>query len=73
MKFPELEYFILKKMRLSHIYQPVMLLTLLRAKGECSEQDIAKDLLAHDQSQIEYYEKITRDMVGRVFDLPPKN
>jgi ATP adenylyltransferase len=66
MKYPELKDFILKRMRLSHIYQPVMLLTLLQAQGECSEEDIAKAILVHDQSQIEYYEKITRDMVGRV-------
>jgi ATP adenylyltransferase len=66
MNFFELKDFITKKMRLSHIYQPVMLLTLLQMKGECSEVDIARAILAHDQSQIEYYEKITRDMVGRV-------
>ena len=66
MKYPELKDFISKKMRLSHIYQPVMLLTLLKAEGECSEEEIARAILAHDQSQIEYYEKITRDMVGRV-------
>lgn len=66
MNYPDLKDFILKKMRMSHIYQPVMLLTLLQAKGECSEEEIARAILAHDQSQIEYYEKITRDMVGRV-------
>ena len=66
MKYPELKDFILKRMRMAHIYQPVMLLTLLQAKGECSEEEIARSILAHDQSQIEYYQKITRDMVGRV-------
>ena len=66
MNYPDLKDFILKRMRMSHIYQPVMLLALLQAKGECSDEDIARAILAHDQSQIEYYEKITRDMVGRV-------
>jgi ATP adenylyltransferase len=66
MNYSDLKDFITNKMRMSHIYQPVMLLTLLRADGECSEENIARAILAHDQSQIEYYEKITRDMVGRV-------
>jgi len=44
----------------------VMLMALLRGDGTRSIQDIAKVILGHDQSQIEYYEKITRDMVGRV-------
>lgn len=51
---------------MSHIYQPVMLMTLLRNNGECAETEIAKSILTHDQSQIEYYEKITRDIVGKV-------
>jgi ATP adenylyltransferase len=70
MNYSDLKSFILNRMRMSHIYQPVMLLTLLQAKGGCSEEDIAKAILAHDQSQIEYYEKITRDMVGRLYPKP---
>jgi len=58
--------FVEKRMRMSHVYQPVMLITLLRSNGKASEREIAKALLGHDQSQIEYYEKVTRDMVGRV-------
>jgi ATP adenylyltransferase len=46
MNYPDLKDFILKKMRMSHIYQPVMLLTLLLANGECSEEDIAKAILS---------------------------
>lgn len=51
---------------MSHIYQPVMLMELLLNRGECSTEQIARAILQHDQSQVEYYEKITRDMVGRV-------
>jgi ATP adenylyltransferase len=43
-----------------------MLMALLENNGEASETDIAKAILSHDQSQIEYYERITRGMVGRV-------
>lgn len=53
-------------MRMSHIYQPVMLITLLEHKGRCHQQDIAKAILVNDSSQIEYYENITNNMVGKV-------
>ena len=51
---------------MSHIYQPVMLRELLRNGGTASVTDVARSLLAHDQSQIEYYEQITKRMVGDV-------
>lgn len=51
---------------MSHIYQPAMLIELLKSKGSSTVSDIAKALLEHDQSQIEYYEQITKNMVGRV-------
>jgi ATP adenylyltransferase len=51
---------------MSHIYQPVMLMALLRNHGQCTVTEIAYEILSDDQSQIEYYEKITRDMVGCV-------
>ncbi len=66
MTFTDLRDFIQKRMRMSHIYQPVMLTTLLLNKGQCGDRTIAKALLGRDESQIEYYQKITRDMVGRV-------
>lgn len=51
---------------MSHIYQPVMLLTLLEHGGKSSSAAIARALLMQDQSQLEYYQVITRDMVGQV-------
>jgi hypothetical protein len=41
-------------------------MTLLRSDGKASTTRIAKAILEHDQSQIEYYEKIVGNMVGRV-------
>ena len=70
-KFKQLGDFIRDRMRMSHIYQPVMLRELLRNGGATSITNIAKALLAHDQSQIEYYEQITKRMVGDV--LTAKN
>ena len=53
-------------MRMSHIYQPVLLIDLLENKGLHHERDIAKSLLSYDKSQIEYYTKIANNMVGKV-------
>ena len=53
-------------MRMSHIYQPVMLIELLGRKGSASTSEIAKALLGYDISQVEYYEHITKNMVGKV-------
>ncbi len=62
----ELKAYITQDMRMSHVYQPVMLRVLLEQGGEASVTDIAKALLSYDQSQVEYYELRTKNMVGRV-------
>jgi ATP adenylyltransferase len=65
-RFEILSNFICNEMRMSHIYQPAMLLELLARDGEASTSEIAAALLSHDQSQVEYYEQITKNMVGKV-------
>jgi hypothetical protein len=42
MKYQELKEFIQKRMRMSHTYQPVMIMALLRHHGKCSVSQIAK-------------------------------
>ena len=66
MKYKELKHFLINEMRMSHIYQPVMIKALLRHGGKGDTQLIAKHLLAWDESQKEYYEQVTRNMVGKV-------
>jgi diadenosine tetraphosphate (Ap4A) HIT family hydrolase len=66
MKFQALRDFVSQRMRMSHVYQPVMIRSLIRAGGRAQIESIAKDLLAEDQSQIEYYSAIVKNMVGRV-------
>ena len=51
---------------MAHIYQPVMLMELLASEGELSVSEIAAALLSHDRSQVEYYEQITKYMVGNL-------
>jgi diadenosine tetraphosphate (Ap4A) HIT family hydrolase len=60
-----LKNFIQKQMRMSHIYQPVMLKTLLGNAGRATIREVATAFLAHDESQIEYYEHITKQMPGK--------
>jgi ATP adenylyltransferase len=66
MTYERLADFVQKRMRMSHVYQPLMLMALLRGGCRRSSAEIAKSILAHDESQVEYYEKVTNNMVGRV-------
>jgi 5-methylcytosine-specific restriction endonuclease McrA len=66
MHFDDLLRFIERDMRMSHVYQPVMIRLLLERGGRASREEIARALLNEDRSQLEYYSEITRDMVGRV-------
>jgi hypothetical protein len=40
-------------------------MTLLRGGGRSSTTEITRSILAHDESQVEYYEGMTKNMVGR--------
>jgi ATP adenylyltransferase len=50
---------------MSHIYQPIMIKELLTHGGKASVRKIASAFLARDQSQLEYYEQITKNMPGK--------
>lgn len=69
--YEALRDFIERRMRMSHIYQPAMLIALLDRGGKATVTQIARTILGYDQSQIEYYEQITKNMVGKV--LAEKN
>ena len=49
--------FISSKMRLSHIYQPLLIKSLVDAGGTASIRQLANIFLSYDESQIIYYEK----------------
>ena len=53
-----------RQMRMSHLYQPVMLEVLLERGGTAQIRDIAAAILAHDESQIDYYEEVVNRMPG---------
>jgi ATP adenylyltransferase len=64
--YGRLKDFIDNRMRMEHVYQPAMLIECLTRGGTASVTDIARNLLGHDTSQVEYYENVTKGMVGRV-------
>ena len=64
--YDRLREFLTKTMKTQHVYQPVMLKTLLQNHGKASSRTIAASFLALDQSQLDYYEVITKRMPGRV-------
>lgn len=66
MNYAQLKEFLVERMKMSHVYQPVMIKFLLRNKGIATDVDIAKEISLHDPTQIEYYQNITNNMVGRV-------
>lgn len=53
-------------MRTSHIYQPVMLIELLKYNGKRTVTEIAKAFVNRDPTQVEYYSNIVKNMVGKV-------
>ena len=63
--FKELEDY-LHHMKMQHIYQPVMIKTLLESKNTATPEKIAKAFLERDRSQIDYYKEITKNMPGKV-------
>lgn len=66
MTFQELMDFLLSKMRMSHIYQPLLIKSLLEAGGSATIRQLAIEFLSQDESQIIYYEKRLKEMPIRV-------
>jgi len=53
--YKNLKDYISQKMRMSHIYQPLMLMELMKGKGKASGKKIAQAFLNYDETQIDYY------------------
>lgn len=53
-------------MSMSHVYQPVMIRTILEGGGAATRRQIAAAFLAADLSQLEYYEQIVSNYPGPV-------
>jgi diadenosine tetraphosphate (Ap4A) HIT family hydrolase/5-methylcytosine-specific restriction endonuclease McrA len=66
LNFKELQDYLEKQMKMQHIYQPVMIRTLLKSKNVATVETIAKAFLQDDKSQIDYYKQITKNMPGKI-------
>ena len=64
--YERLRHYIAGSMRMSHVYQPLMLMELLGRHSPASAQDVARRILGEDVSQIEYYTERVKRMVGKV-------
>jgi hypothetical protein len=64
--YDRLVQFLDQTMRMSQIYQPVMLEVLLPHDWRAPIRAIGTAILAHDESPIDYYSEIVRRMPGRV-------
>lgn len=61
LNYKSLEQFLKKGMKMTHIYQPIMIRTLLKSENKKTTVDmIARQFLSIDESQINYYKKITK-------------
>ena len=61
-----LKDFIVKKMKMSHIYQPLLIRLLIESGGQSTIRQLAKEFSAFDESHVRVYEKRLRDMPIRV-------
>ncbi|MGD0153413.1 MAG: HNH endonuclease [Thermacetogeniaceae bacterium] len=66
MTFEELVDFIENKMKMSHVYQPLLIKSLVEAGGTATVRQLATAFLTQDESQLLYYEKRIKEMPIKV-------
>ena len=66
MSFKALIDFILRRMSMSHVYQPILIKALVQSGGKATVRQLAQTLLLEDESQLLFYEKRLRGMPLKV-------
>ena len=66
MNSAELQDFVDNRMRMSHVYQPLLIRCLLDAGGQATLRQLAIEFAKADEAQLRYYEKRIKDMPLRV-------
>ena len=66
MEYKELKEFIETKMRMSHIYQPLLIMTLLENDNAATLRQLAIEFVGRDEVMIEDYKKRIRNMPVKV-------
>ena len=62
MNFTELKNFIDTKMKMSHVYQPLLIRLLVESGGQSTLRQLAKEFSAFDEAQILFYEDRLKKM-----------
>ena len=66
MNAEELLTFLRTQMRMSHVYQPLLIRSLLDAGGQATTRQVATDFAREDEAQVRYYEARIKQMPLRV-------
>ena len=66
MQFSNLRDFLLNKMSMSHVYQPLLIRALVDSGGSATIRQLAQDFLKQDESQLIYYEKRIKEMPAKI-------
>lgn len=66
MKFFDLVEFLEHKMSMSHVYQPLLIRSLVEAGGSATIRQLAQAFLVQDESQLLFYEKKIKEMPLKV-------
>lgn len=68
MTFKDLCNFIENKMRMSQIYQPLLIRSLIDSDGKATIRQLATIFNSLDESQLQYYEKCIKKMPAKVLE-----
>lgn len=66
MTYTTLKEYLLNKMSMQHIYQPLFVKALLVSEKPVTARQIAQVFVGYDQSQVDYYEVVTKRMPALV-------
>lgn len=66
MTFQDLVEFLEHTMKLSHIYQPLLIKSLIESGGSATIRQLANAFLSQDEGQLQYYEDRINQMPLRV-------
>jgi len=66
MTYEQLADFLSSKVKMSHIYQPLLIRSLIDAGGSATLRQLAQFFLSQDESQLFYYEKRIKEMPLRL-------
>ena len=66
MTFDDLKEFISQRMKMQHIYQPLLIKTLIECGGMATIRQLAQCFLVQDESQLRYYEDKIKKMPLKV-------